>query len=140
MVDVVSSSSLIGFNTVSALKRFNDAVLELPSIEEGPIATTHDVLRQSSRPKTNLELQTKSDSIPPSANPPRARENAQAPVQAPPRRKKQKVASDKPHEDDFRKTKGRRGRLKLMAVEMPIDILLEISATSSPLTSFVSHA
>ena len=72
-------------------------------------------------------------------NPPHARKNAQAPVQTaapPPRpsrcRKKQKVATDKLHEDYFRKIKGRRGKLELMT-EMPVDVLLEIFSHVQPI-------
>jgi len=100
-------------------------------------------LRQSSRLKLNRELETKapaSNSIPLQVpTPPRARKNAQAPVQTvalppPPsrRRKKQKIATDKPREDDFRKIKGRRGQLKLMT-EMPVDVLLEIFSHVQPI-------
>jgi hypothetical protein len=94
-------------------------------------------LRQSSRLKSNRELENK-DSIP-LPNALRTRKNAQAPVQTvalPPSpsrlRKKQKIATDKPREDDFRKIKGRRGQLKLMT-EMPVDVLLEIFSHVQPI-------
>lgn len=93
--------------------------------------------RQASRLKSNRELETKVSIPLPNAS--RTRKNAQAPVQTvalppPPsrRRKKQKIATDKPREDDFRKIKGRRGKLKLMT-EMPVDVLLEIFSHVQPI-------